>query len=118
CPPVLGVHRADHTVSERTCTPEIQRALVQGIQRLKLHGVALVARWSLYQHGWRQGGVIMNNTHFLCDTNCGARASSASSLRVLRGGFRRLTDTLAPATHLVVVEGVPMLAKLASDIVA
>lgn len=117
CPPFVGVRRSDATESAATCSVEVQNAVLAALERLRPDSVALVARWSLYHHGWRENGVVKNNTHFLCDDGTCGRASPATSLATMTRAFERTAKAVSAFSRLVVVEAVPTLRKTGDALV-
>jgi peptidoglycan/LPS O-acetylase OafA/YrhL len=83
CPPLDGVRRSDIQDSLAACgTLETTHALFEAIVGLHPDIVTLVARWSLYSHGWIRNGELLKANGFLM-TQPGGTATRDSSQAAL-----------------------------------
>ena len=109
CAPLLDAVRTDGQAHSQNClTSERAKAIVNSIQQLKPNRVFLIARWSLYAHGWYVGGILQPATHFL-STDPAQSGTLESSQRTLVTKIPETLYAMAQAAPVTIVKTIPVL---------
>jgi hypothetical protein len=109
CAPLLDVVRTDGQAHSQNCmTSERATAIVHSIQQLNPKHVFLVARWSLYAHGWYVGGTLQPATHFL-STDPHQPGNVESSQKTLATKVPETLYAIAQAAPITVIKTIPVL---------
>ncbi|HEX8699645.1 MAG TPA: acyltransferase family protein [Myxococcaceae bacterium] len=110
CPPLLGVRRSDGHGAQHCSAFGASEQILESIHRLAPRRVFLVARWSLYQHGWLVNQRLQKATHFLTTDKAG-QATVETSRKALT---TQLDETLRrlEGTPVTIVRTIPVLSLL------
>ncbi len=110
CPPLAGVRRSDGHGAQHCSSFEAAEQILESIQRLAPRRVFLVARWSLYQHGWLVNQRLQKATHFLT-TDQDGQATVETSRKALTTQFEETLRRLE-GTPVTIIRTVPVLSLL------
>ncbi|MBN1207430.1 MAG: acyltransferase [Myxococcaceae bacterium] len=107
CPPLVGVRRSDGQNVRHCSAFSLSEQILESIRGLKPQRVFLLARWSIYQHGWRVNGRLQKATHFLTTDRTG-RADAETSEKALESQLDQ-TLRLLEGAPVTIVRTVPVL---------
>ncbi len=120
CPPAVGVRRIDRIGNSENCqSTEILGGYQRYISSLKPEFVVLVARWTLYQHGWHKQGLMQSASHLVSNDLVAERNVDASvSSRSLADGTERALQAFDGSTEVLVVSQPADLNFLSDNVIA
>ncbi len=108
CAPLLGVRKTDRSAPAACKTFELGDQVLELIARLKPVHTYLIARWEIYENGWRVRGKLQRSTHYLTHAPTG-QADLASSKLAVQSQFLPTVAALRALAPLTVFKGVPSL---------
>lgn len=109
CPPIVGIRRTDGQINSQNCSLfGVGEDIVSAIQAIKPKHIFMVARWSLYAHGWLIEGNLQPATHFIT-TDPGAPANIDSSWRALESQLFTTLQLLTKDFPVTVFRTIPIL---------
>lgn len=118
CPPLVGVRRSDGHGAQHCNVFGVAEQILESIHRLRPQRVFLVARWSMYEHGWFVQRQLQKATHFLTADAHGpadARTSQQALTTQLEQTLRRLGEVPTTLVKTVPVLELPARIGLARD---
>jgi peptidoglycan/LPS O-acetylase OafA/YrhL len=107
CPPLVGVRRSDVHGARHCGSFDAAEQILESIRQLRPQHVFLVARWSMYQHGWRVNQRLQKATHFLTVERDGV-ADIETSRRALTTQLDK-TLQLLEGSPVTIIRTVPVL---------
>lgn len=107
CPPLLGVRRSDGHGAQHCNVFGVAEQILESIHRLRPQRVFLVARWSMYEHGWLVQQRLQKATHFLT-TDANGPADAETSRQALTSQLEQ-TLRLLVEVPTTLVKTVPVL---------
>lgn len=109
CPPIVGVRRTDGVSDAKNCeSTQTADAILRSIERLSPEHIFLAARWSLYDYGWMQGGILNPASHYLVH-GAEQTATRETSRRALQVELPNTIQRLATIAPLTVIGAMPIL---------
>jgi peptidoglycan/LPS O-acetylase OafA/YrhL len=108
CPPVTGVRRSLGSGLAQACSSfDLANNVMDLIRKVAPQQILLVARWSLYVHGLRSHGELIENTFLTTDAK--GTATPAISEAALRAALPATLRQLAAVAPVLVIKTVPTL---------
>jgi peptidoglycan/LPS O-acetylase OafA/YrhL len=106
CVPLLHVKQTSMMASPACRDFGLAEDALRAIAALRPVHVFVVARWSVYAHGWRVAGHLQPRTHFLTQSDADD-ADEASSIAAMRAQFPRTSEALRKLASVTFVKTVP-----------
>jgi hypothetical protein len=106
CAPLPHVRQTSLMASSACRDFGLAEDVMRAIATLRPLHVFVVARWSLYAHGWYSGGHLQPRTHFLTQRDSDD-ADEASSFDAMRTQFPLMCDALSKLAPVTFVKTVP-----------
>ncbi len=104
CPPSIGLMRVDKGRTASNCRSlDTLDQYLKYIVDLKPDAAFLVARWTLYMHGWHRQGRLLPSTSWVTDRADEKTINALSSTQALQRGLLRTLERLTETSdvHLV-----------------
>ena len=109
CPPIYGVRRLKTPGNETSCHKKINDLIFSKLKNQnRVNNLIFISRWSLYNYGIYEKGILRQGTPFLCYSSC-IDFKKSDSLKSLKSGMEFTISRLNEKFNILIFKGGPEL---------